>query len=584
MKTYRDHGIDAPDHGSGEHYTTCPQCSAGRKKKTDKCLSVNLSEGVWHCNHCGWKGALPKESPPGRQEHPAEAPKAAGTVNVQPLTPDAVKWLDARGISTATAEAFGLRSCLWRFPKLDGQQPAIAIPFRRDGETVNWKLRALRDKAFSQTKGGEQCLFNMDAVRGAREVIITEGELDAMALHEAGFTNVCSCPNGAPALGTKDMSGKLAFIEDAAEVFDGAERIVLATDKDAPGIEWEKAIAKKLGPERCAQVVWSTECKDANDVLVVHGAAVLAECIRNATPYPIQGLATFADHRKAILEYHAAGGLSRGLSTGWRPVDEFLRLRRGTLSVLTGIPSSGKSEWLDAMMLNTIRSHGWKWAIFSPENHPPAYHFGKLAEKWIGKPMFDRWSLPPITPGELDAAITELRPSIHLLTFDEEPATVDSIIIRLQVCAKLHRINAAIIDPWNELEHVRPEGMTETEHIGQSLTRFRNFARLHGVAVWIVAHPTKLFKQSDGGYPVPTAYDISGSANWRNKADTCLAVWRDLAGKTPHRVELHVQKVRDKNLGTIGKVELDWQAATGRFFELGKQPPAPDRREKRGET
>lgn len=577
MKTFNDYGIDAPDHGSGEHYTTCPQCSANRKKKTDKCLAVNLSAGVWHCHHCDWRGGLPKDSTPGHAPPPATAPRPAGAVNTSPLTPDALKWLAARAISPATADAFGLRSCLWMFPKLEGQQPAIAIPFRRDGQAVNWKIRAIRDKAFSQSKGGEQCLFNQDAVRSAREVIITEGELDCMTLHEAGFTNVCSCPSGAPAPGARDLSNKLAFIDAAADAFAGAERIILATDKDEPGIAWEKALAEKIGAERCWQVIWSSECKDANDVLMSFGPSVLAECIRLATPYPVQGLATFADHRQAILDYHAAGGLSRGLPTGWKSVDTILRLRQGTLNILTGIPSSGKSEWLDALMLNTIREHKWKWAVFSPENYPPAYHFGKLAEKCVGKPMFSGFSLPPITPDEINETIAGLSKFLHLLTFDECPATVDSILSRLAVCAKMHRIDAAIVDPWNELEHVRPPGVSETEHIGQSLTKFRNFARLHSVAVWIVAHPAKMLKNDKGQYPVPTPYDISGSANWRNKADACVSVWRAAGSEDPekrNRIQVYVQKIRNKNLGSIGMVELDWQPATGRFFEKGKLPPS----------
>lgn len=570
MKTYRDYGIDAPDTGTGEYRTDCPQCEPGRKHKGEKALSVNLNEGVWHCHHCDWRGALPKSDNNPMRQAPEPESKPVGVIRTQPLTPDCIKWLADRGISPETAAAFGLSSCLWRFPKLEGDQPAVVIPFRRDKKSVNWKLRAIKEKAFSQSKNGEQCLFNWDAVRGAKEVIITEGEMDCLALYEAGFHNVCSCPNGAPATGTKDLQNKLAFIDQAEDVFKGAERIILAMDNDAAGIPWEKAIANKLGPERCWQVTWSTECKDANDVLKIHGVSILSECIRNAKPYPVQGLATFADYSDQIIEYYAKGGLVRGLSTGWDNIDELIRLKTGTLNVLTGIPSSGKSEWLDALMLNTIMLHDWKWAVFSPENHPPAYHFGKLAEKWICKPMFDRWSMSRITQEELVKTIVVLSKSIHLLTFDEEAATVEGVLSRFRVCAKLHGIQAAILDPWNELEHSRENGVSETEHIGMSLSKFRNFARLHNVAVWIVAHPTKLQKKDDGSYPVPTPYDISGSANWRNKPDTCISVWRNIGGENSSRVQLHIQKVRDKNLGTVGYSELEWQAMTGRFSEIGK--------------
>ena len=133
-----------------------------------------------------------------------------------------------------------------------------------------------------------------------------------------------------------------------------------------------------------------------------------------------------------------------------------------------------------------------------------------------------------------------------------------------------------VLDPYNELEHQRPSALSETEYIGQFLSKVRNFGRLFDVAMFVVAHPTKPYKRDDGSYPCPTPYDISGSANWRNKADVALAVHRDIR-EPGSPVEIHVQKVRDKNQGRTGRIDLHWQAATGRFLERAAELTATAR-------
>ncbi len=566
MKTFGDYNIDAPMHGSGEHYTTCPECSPRRNKKHDKCLSVNLEKKVWHCNHCGWSGGLPPDDLPMMQNTLQMAHKKPKPVQTAELTPDALEWLKSRCIPESVASILKLQSCKVWFRDLQQEADAVAIPFYDDSEIVNWKYRCIDEKHFSQSKGGKQCLYNLNAVRGQQKLMLCEGELDVAACLAAGFRAVCSCPNGAPPAHCKDLSAKLAFIDEAADVFEGAEQVILCTDKDEPGIPWEEALTEKIGREKCWSVSYPAGCKDAGDVLAEYGPEKLKECLLNAKPVPLAGITTFAEQTADIETYFNSGGLARGLSTGWENLDEYFRLRTGTLNIVTGIPSSGKSELLDQLMLNTIRLHGWKWALFSPENYPLPAHFQKLAEKHLQKPMFNRYAMPPMTQQELQRAIQELSRHVFLLTIDDRPATLDSILARLKVCVKRYGVKGFILDPYNELEHARPAALSETEYISQFLSTMRNFGRVYDVAMFIVSHPTKLHKHDDGSYPVPTPYDISGSANWRNKADTCLAVWRDYADEE-NKVQVHIQKVRDKNLGRTGFVTLHWQRATGLFFE-----------------
>ena len=472
MKTYADYGIDLPAFGTGNRNVTCPKCSQDRTKKRSTCLSVDMDKGVWNCHHCGWAGRL-EFTDQEKAEYAAQqkAARTAARQETRPpelsdLTPAAVKWLEARGISAGTARAMAVKSASVYFAKLGRVAAALAIPFMKDGETVNWKYRCIEVKDFSQQKGGQQCLYAWDDAAGQNTVILTEGELDALALLEVDYMGACSCPNGAPPEKAASIDGKLAFIDEARDaVFGPAERVLLAMDADGPGIQFRDAIADRIGREKCYTVTYPVGCKDANDVLVKQGRDALRNCIENATPYPVSGLTDFTDNQTEIREHFRSGGQRRGLSTGWPRLDEFFRLASGTLNIVTGIPSSGKSEWLDQLLLNAARLHDWRWAVFSPENLPPALHFQKLAEKHTGKPMFRRYAQESMTESEVTAAIEYLSDRTKFITIDERGLTVDDILGKVKVCVARHRVNGFILDPYNEIEHCRPAGMSETEYI-----------------------------------------------------------------------------------------------------------------------
>jgi twinkle protein len=147
----------------------------------------------------------------------------------------------------------------------------------------------------------------------------------------------------------------------------------------------------------------------------------------------------------------------------------------------------------------------------------------------------------------------------------DEALTIPALLKQAKALVARHGIRGLILDPWNEFDHARGT-TTETEYISTSLTQIRRFARNYGVHVWLVAHPQKLYRRDDGSYPVPTPYDISGSAHWRNKADNCLAVWRD-ENDPDEPVHLYVQKVRFREVGKIGLVPLRWSSINGRYAE-----------------
>jgi len=570
MKTLSDFGIEVPFGETGEVRTTCPSCSPERNKSNEKCLAVNIAKGAWFCHHCGWSGSISKGAVDGQaiqQIRPRKKTWVRPDVKPQSrIHPAVIKWFQARGISEAVLLANGVFSGDVVMRK--GEKPVLVaqMPYFREGKIINIKYRDIQKKRFRMFKGAERILYGLDQM-DERQTVIVEGEFDKLALHEAGIVNAVSVPDGAPDVDAKNYASKFDFLKADEKKIKAVLRWIIAVDDDGPGHKLQEELVRRFGPARCWCATWPAGCKDANDVLIKFGPEKLKQCIDNAEPVPVEGVYRVNDFRDRIMAAYDHG-IDRGLSTGWKTVDELYTVRPGEMTILTGIPSSGKSEWLDAMAVNMSVMHGWAFGVLSLENLPLERHFIKLAEKFTGWPFeAGPWS-ERMTPFDLETAISWGNEKFIFLVPREDSLNIDGILGLAEVLCFRHGINGMIIDPWNELDHRRPGSMNESEYISQSLGKIRRFAREHKVHVWLVAHPTKLRKKDDGTYPAPTPYDISGSAHWRNKADCCIAVHRPNHTRESLLTEIHVQKIRFKEIGKVGTAQLQYEILSGRYREL----------------
>ena len=238
--------------------------------------------------------------------------------------------------------------------------------------------------------------------------------------------------------------------------------------------------------------------------------------------------------------------------------------------VVTGIPGDGKSEFLDEVAVRLSLHYDWRCAWFSPENFPVTLHHPKLIEKLIGK----RFLKGLMTQMEFDAAVSYLSHNFFDI-LPEEGYRVDTILERAESLVRRKGIRVFILDPYNCLEHQIPHGQSETQYISEFLEKLRSFARRRQVLVILAAHPTKMKKDPvSGKFPVPTMYDISGSAAFFNKADFGLAIERDRAQCV---TRVHVQKVKFRHLGQPGVASFEYNTHCGRFvnFEEGKTDDLP---------
>lgn len=276
---------------------------------------------------------------------------------------------------------------------------------------------------------------------------------------------------------------------------------------------------------------------------------------------PQVGIYRPRDMRDDLLALYRTGRQA-GVSTGWVQLSELYTVKKQQFTVLTGIPGSGKSAVLDALMVNLALEHGWKFAVCSLETQPIETHISMIAEIYLGQP-FNDGPTQRMAVADLERGLGWIDQHFTFVLPEEKNRTLEGMI---DLVAALD-VDGVVADPWNEFEHRRPSNMSETEYVSHALSKMRHHARLFNQHWWLVAHPTKLQKDKNTGkYVVPTLYDISGSAHFRNKADFGLVAWRD--AEDPHGpTTIYVQKVRFRWCGKIGSCDLYFDKLTGRYSE-----------------
>ena len=538
----------------------CPSCSETRKKKHEKTLSVTINPDgtkLYFCHHCGESGSLfrPKNN----------YLKESKVTRIQPR---------ATVDESAIKNFFNSRGILWSqdidLPVISGKRyfngfgelDAVGFVYGDQSQPSAIKWRAISQKAFTQ-EGAARHFYGIEFIPDdAKELIIVEGECDALALASAGIAAV-SCPNGAPQMVSgKSFSpeddNKFSYIWEARELIDRCDKIILATDNDKAGHALAEEIARRIGRAKCWAINYPAGCKDANEVIQQHGVEALKDVVSKSQPLPLKGVYSAKSYIQDVQDIFAKG-VGSGESTGIASIDDLFTIAEGQLSVVTGVPSSGKSEFVDQIMVNLAQNCSWKFAVASFEN-PPHFHIAKLSEKIVGKAFFEG-EAERMTNKELtDCSNFIDKHFVFLDSRDGAVSTIDSIIDRAKQAVMRLGIRGLVIDPYNYIE--KNTQSDESQSISSMLTKVTAFAKAHGVHVWFIAHPAKMYPREDGSMPIPTGMSISGSAAWFAKADL---------GVTVHRVgddtEIHCWKSRFKWIGKQGAVPLAYDNSTGRNSE-----------------
>jgi twinkle protein len=516
----------------------CPECSDQRSKKDNKDLEYFTDTKRAYCFHCNTTFF----------EYKVNSEEKTYTIpewkNITKLTDKSVQYFTGRMISQNTLNKMKVYSDSEWMPQFEKIIEVICFPYFRNEHLVNIKYRAPQKK-FKVVSNAELIWYNFDAIINAKDLIICEGEIDALTFIENGFDNVVSVPNGA-----KNTS----FIDSSIFLFDNIEQIYLATDVDTPGIELKDELIRRFGSEKCLSVNFK-DCKDANEYFCKYGGIEFKDLISNAKSIPIDGNIEISSFYNEIIDLYE-NGLQPGANIEMPEIDKYCTWELGRLAIVTGRPGSGKSEFVDFILSRLNLLYNWKVAYFTPENYPLKYHYAKLHEKFSGshfKKETDRTDF---------LSIYEHIKDNFFYILNEKDLTIDSIIKCAKSYVKQKGIKVLVIDPYNKLDHQQKRTETETQYISRFLDTLVNFARLNNVLVFLIAHPVKLQKDE-----IPSLYSISGSANFYNKTDYGLTVHRvfDGNGLMTNTVEIHFQKIKFKHLGSQGISLLSYNMNNGRF-------------------
>jgi len=532
----------------GKSQGICPICSPDRKPKNEKakCASYDWTRGIGTCHNCSKSFQMHTYKRKGSTEKVYVRPEVAIHKEVGSK---AVEWFQARGISEQTLKDLKVGEASEFMPQTGKSENVIQFNYFMGDQLINIKSRDGR-KNFKLHKGAEKVFYNINSIVGFDYCVIVEGEMDVLALHEAGITNAISVPNGATL-----NSNNLDYLDGCIDYFEDKTKIIIAVDSDPAGLALQNELIRRLGSEDC-YIVTFEDCKDANEYLIKYGAEKLSQRIAKANPVPLENVLTFKDIEDDVTDF-VRNGFKPGFQVGLSNFDSIFSTYTGQFITVTGIPSSGKSDFVDQMVVGYNNNYGWKTAYASPENHPTYLHAHKLMRKtWQGMPGVD-----DINTEKWNQIASHVNDNYFFI--DMERYTLEAVLKKGAELVKRKGIKCLVIDPFNKVRSNDASGDVNVYTL-EYLSKIEIFAKKYEVLVMVVAHPTKMYKDSNGKIEEPTMYNIKGGGEWYDASYHGLLVHRNYEDKTVKVKEL---KCKFQNLGENGaECHFKWEPNSGGFI------------------
>ena len=390
---------------------------------------------------------------------------------------------------------------------------------------VKYKLSRKPQKGENKSwcqKGADttQLLFNMNRVNPNQPLLIVEGEPDCLAAIESGYKNSVSVPLGANNYG---------WIEQNWEFLEQFNSIILAFDNDEAGIKAQKEVIYRLGTWRTGVVDipstvefndHSVTVKDINELLYYKGKEAVLDAIVNAKDSPVQSVVDFSTIEDVDIDKMP------GIYTGFKEVDKIIgKIFYSMITIVSGLPSSGKSSFLNQIIGNVIDSGERVW-IFSNEMN------SNILSNWLTLGLAGRGNINEYistytgapyykTPAEIKEKIRRFYDGQLYIYKDDAPNDEDSLFISMEECVRKFGIRTLIID---NLMCIALNNASNDKYDAQTVffNRLIKFAKKFNVAIIIVCHPKKL----PAGVREVDMYDISGSSNIINLAHLSFALRR----------------------------------------------------------
>ena len=535
----------------GKQEGICPLCSANRKpqNRKAKCAMYDWERGLGTCMNCDTVFQLHTYKRKGNIDKTYIKPEWKNNVL---LSDKAVKWFESRGISQSTLIKAKITEGEEWMPQTSKKENTIQFNYFINNDLINIKYRDGR-KNFKLVKGAEKIFYNIDSTVGHDYVVIVEGEMDALSFMESKVESVVSVPNGA----TLNRLN-LDYLDNCIEYFEDKSKIIIAVDGDEAGQNLQQELIRRFGAEVCYTISFG-DFKDANEYMLGNSSSMLKCLVDEAIPVPLENVVTLNDITEELQEF-IHEGFKPGYQIGLDNFDSIFSTYTGQFITVTGVPSSGKSDFVDRMVVGYNLKYGWKTAFASPENKPTFLHAHKLIRK-IGNWMPSKADINSDKWNEVTEVVND-----NFYFIENERYDLDAVLQKGAELVKRKGIKCLVIDPYNKIKMNGSANMSIPDATMEYLTRIEAFAKKHDVLVIVVAHPTKMYKKEDGTIDEPNMYNIKGGGEWYDASYHGLLVHRDYNKKT---VKVKVLKVKFQNLGeNQAEAHFKWDHISGNYVPV----------------
>ncbi|KYQ94381.1 T7-like mitochondrial DNA helicase [Tieghemostelium lacteum] len=405
------------------------------------------------------------------------------------------------------------------------------------------KLRSTKEKALQriEPKGGKWGFFGWHTVPlDAKEIILTEGEYDAMAVYLKTGIPTISLPNGANSLPITLLPMLERF-----------EKIYLWMDDDVPGQEGALKFAEKLGIKRTFIVSTKQSDpngpKDANDALLM--GKDLNQILLSSQTIPHDQICGFSDV-KSIIHAELKDPMSVvGKQSQWFPT--FNRLlkghRKGELTVFSGSTGVGKTSVLTQLSLDFCKQ-GVRTLWGSFELSVP-----RLAKKMMTQ--FANKNLEKNIQEFPEIANEFNNLPVYFLRFFGS-THVDKVLDAMEYAVYVQDVEHIILDNLQFMLSGQAKGVEKFDTMDESIEKLRKFATQKNVHITVVIHPRKQETES-----TLSINDIFGTAKATQEADNVIIFQR-----TKDQKYLDIKKNRFS--GHLGSIPLGFNQDTQRFYEI----------------
>ena len=476
------------------------------------------------------------------------------------------EYLKARGIDKTTVDYLDIRADKngnIAFHTYDQYDTLTVVNYRKPrkiehGENKCW---------FQKDADAADLLWNMNRVNNTKPLIITEGQIDCASIVQAGYLNCVSVLKGSQGMG---------WIENCWEWLQQFDEIIVCSDGDAPGIKMRNEIINRLGAMRCKYVDIPKKLeykdtgkyvpvKDVSEVLQCKGEEFLLDLINKAKDIPITSVAKLSE----IKELNPTQ--MDGFEIGIKELDkELMKIFTGGVTLLTGLPSAGKTTFLNQVVLSAMDS-GYKTFLFSREL------LNGMSKGWFGQVAAGRRNMHPIAlkngsmfylvNDDAKSDITEFYDDMFYIYRDEEENSEDKLFESMELCATKKGLRLFVIDNLMtvQLKHVKDENMNQAQT--DFVNRLIKFSMKYNVAVFMVAHPRKLQSGADIGL-----FDVAGSQNIVNLATRTLGLKRVKDGEKMNPAnkwygyDVVISIIKDRIFGSTKEIPVYYDKIDRRFF------------------